>query len=104
MKKSRKNIPYLMGLGAVAVGVSSFIGLGIYTFQDMKKPGKLDEDIEDKNLDKSAPQVSIYFTKEEQVTREIKRLQRLRRMMRKTGLSALKVETKKALGPKCGAI
>lgn len=101
--KKPKNVTFLMGHGAVSVGLSSIVGIGTYSLQSLKSPGKIGREPKKSDLDPASPEVTVYFTKVEDITREIARLQRLRRMMQKTTRAAL-VAIEKAVGPKCGAI
>lgn len=102
MKTRNKDTTFLMGRGAVAVGLTSILGLGTYRLQELKTPGKIGRIPTDKETNKNAPTVTIYFTSEEGISREIARLQRLRRMMRKT--RDFPVEIVQDPGTKCGAI
>lgn len=99
MKKS-KSASFLMGNGEVCVEIISIVGLGTYSLQKLKKPGKVGRSVKASDIKETSPLVTMYFTSEEGVTREIIRLQRLRRMMRRTGAAPLKDDA----APKCGAI
>ena len=71
---------HIIGLGATAIGYGVLGPIGVLTFTDMKDTGRINSIPKKTNLIKGT-ETTIYFANEAAVTREIKRLQRLRKAM-----------------------
>jgi hypothetical protein len=72
---------HLPGFGATAIGIAALGPIGVLTYQDTKDTGKINCTPKKSDLVEGTL-TSIYFANEAAVTREIKRLQRLRKVMR----------------------
>lgn len=95
MKKKKADHVYIgLGEGMVAAGIGKLLGFGIYDLTWLKNSKQIDTPVEDSEHREDLPSVRIMFSNTKAVTREIKRLQRLRKLMRK--------KTKKR--PYCGAL
>lgn len=97
MKKKKPESVYVgLGEGMVAVGIGKVLGFGVYEFNWLNSSAEINTPVDDKDYREGLPTVRIMFSTTAAVTREIRRLQRLRKLMRK------KPKTKKR--PYCGAL
>lgn len=80
---------YVMGLGAVATGGATLLGLGELTLQKLKSAQKLKSTIQEKNVIKGT-KTSIWFSSIQSVDDMINKLERLKSAMG-TSSSGMKV-------------
>lgn len=81
LKKKTKDLTHVLGLGGVAKGIGSILGLGCMSLQNMKNIGTIDSAVDDNNL---VPGTSvIYFMTDDSVSNLVRELTKMRKDMKK---------------------
>lgn len=82
-KQKSADVVYGLGYGVTAVTTGGILGFGVYELQGLLSVEKIGKTVTPKAVDPNSPVVRIYFRNIDAITAEIRRLQSLRRRIRK---------------------